>query len=170
MNLDLITGAISGAQAAVELVKTAVSARDQAKAEEAVADTKKNLSIAYSSLLAVSQESVKLVQQVMAEKEVSQALREEIKRLKAELEDRNRYTLTDIGGGVLAYAFKPVEGESDAAHYLCQPCMTKGHKSVLQPHGPRRNFKCHACDSVYICEPLTIPSSALPRTTNFWES
>ncbi len=167
MDLSLITSAISGAQTAVELVKTAVSARDQAKAEEAVADTKKNLAIAYDSLLSVSQEAMKLVQQVMTEKEVSQTLREEVKRLTAEIEDRKRYVLTNIGGGVLAYAFKPTDGEADVAHYLCQPCMTKGHKSVLQPHGPRSNFKCHACNAVYLADQASYQIAARARGRGF---
>ncbi|MCI1005228.1 DUF4164 domain-containing protein [Herbaspirillum sp. C7C8] len=170
MDLNALFGAVGAAKSAVDLLKTSVAARDQAKADEAIADAKKNLAIAYDSLLSVSQQSLELYKQVASAEQRINELRQENQRLAAEIEDRKRYVLTDIGGGIKAYAFQPVDGEADAAHYLCQPCMAKGHKSVLQPHGPRRNFKCHACDSVYISEPLTIPSSPLPRTTNFWES
>ncbi len=152
MDLNALFGAVGAAKSAVDLLKTSVAARDQAKADEAIADAKKNLALAYDSLLSVSQQSLELYKQVASAEQRINELRQENQRLTAEIEDSKRYVLTDIGGGILAYAFKPVEGEPDAPHYLCQPCMTKGHKSVLQPHGPRRNFKCHACDSVYLCE------------------
>ncbi|AVF41573.1 hypothetical protein AL486_19155 [Pandoraea apista] len=152
MDFSALVSAVSGAKTAVELVKTAISARDQTKAEEAITDAKRSLSAAYDSLLSVTQQSLDLVQQLSAAQDRIQALEKEKKHLESELEERNRYALADVGGGILAYTLKPGDESGEPHHSLCQPCMTKGHKSVLQPQGNRGSLKCFACGTMYVTD------------------
>lgn len=150
MDLATITTAVTGAKAAVDLIKTSIAARDQAKAEEAVTEAKRTLAVAYDALLGVSQEALNLVQQVAAAQKRIEALEAENKQLQAQTEERDRYVLAEIGGGVMAYALKPDDDRGEPPHYLCQPCMSKNLKIVLQPHGPRGNLRCPACEQVFL--------------------
>ncbi len=164
MDFSALVSAVGGAKTAVELVKTAIAARDQAKAEEAITDVKRNLSTAYDSLLAVSQQSLELVQKLATAQEKIQSLEKEKNSLQSEIEERDRYVLADIGRGVIAYVLKEGDQRGDTPHRLCQPCMTKGHKSVLQPYGRHSKVKCHACDATYETDENAFPAIRGPSS------
>ena len=46
--------------------------------------------------------------------------------------EKQRYQLTDFGGGTFAYALKPEMSSGEPSHRICAPCYQKGHKSILQ--------------------------------------
>jgi hypothetical protein len=83
-------------------------------------------------------------------------LADDLKRRVAHLEawdaDKERYKLTDIGGGLLAYALKAgMEKNGEPSHYLCAQCYSDKVKSILQPEarfpGRCSVLACHRCGS-----------------------
>lgn len=152
MDYSTVMNAITSAKTAAEMLKMIVAVRDDAKAAEAVAEVKQHLATAYESLFSVVQQSLNVTEQLTSAKDEIQSLKAENQRLHLEAEERNRYALADIGGGVMAYRLKPDDQSGEPLHYLCQPCMAKGHKSVLQPHGERGNFICNVCKTVYLID------------------
>lgn len=58
-------------------------------------------------------------------------LEKEVARLKAWEADKQRYKLTDVGSGVMAYTLKEGMENGEPAHQLCASCYQGGHKSIL---------------------------------------
>lgn len=46
--------------------------------------------------------------------------------------EKQRYRLTDFGGGTFAYALKEDMANGDPPHRLCARCYEEGHPSILQ--------------------------------------
>jgi len=46
--------------------------------------------------------------------------------------EKQRYKLTDFGGGTFAYLLKPEVANGEPAHRLCAHCHSEGHKAILQ--------------------------------------
>lgn len=76
-------------------------------------------------------------------------LEKEVARLKAWGADKERYKLTEIGPGVLAYSIKEGMEAGEAVHQLCTSCYQSGLKSILVTAtwnpGRARVIICHDC-------------------------
>ena len=73
-------------------------------------------------------------------------LEAELRRLKEQKTDADRYRLHTFPTGNHAYALKDPPRGDEREHYLCPTCFDRGNRSVLQPTGPQREFlKCNAC-------------------------
>jgi hypothetical protein len=59
-------------------------------------------------------------------------LEEEVARFKTWEAEKQRYELTDFGGGTFAYLLKPEESAGEPPHRICASCYQKGQKSILQ--------------------------------------
>jgi hypothetical protein len=62
--------------------------------------------------------------------------------------EKDRYQLTDYGGGTYAYALKQEKAQGEPPHRLCVQCFEDGRKSVLHfmGHGEGQDhFRCHRC-------------------------
>lgn len=102
---------------------------------------------------------------ITTEKEAKEA---EVRALKAELIDRQRwdeesarYRLHELAAGIFVYAIKPERQAGEPPHYLCQKCFTEKIKSIVQATvvgGP--NYECHKCGSKFR---LTQPSAESVR-------
>lgn len=140
--MDLST-ALSGAGAALEMLRTGLAARDDAKVQRALHDMSARLTDALMSGLAAAEKATSL------QAALSQAQRDKAD-LEAQIEDRSRYALHEAKFGVFVYAFKPpAQGSPQApAHYLCQACYDKGIKSVLQ-RGESGLLLCCAIDRAH---------------------
>lgn len=64
--------------------------------------------------------------------------------------ERQRYELLALTPGVFAYALKPSARGAEPQHFLCQKCLDKGVKAILQDlnatfNGSQREFVTLAC-------------------------
>jgi len=77
------------------------------------------------------------------------ALEKEVTQLKAWDADKQRYKLTELKPGVVAYALKEGMENGEPAHKLCASCYNSGHKSFLVEAvwnpGMARVMVCHDC-------------------------
>jgi hypothetical protein len=100
--------------------------------------------------------AVELQQKILSAYQAQVALTEQIGNLEKEVAqfknwdtDKNRYLLTDYGGGTFAYALKPEKENGEPPHRICANCYNQGHKSLLQfqhkTFDKRENLICHLC-------------------------
>ncbi|MDN7862318.1 hypothetical protein QZM19_02835 [Burkholderia multivorans] len=150
--IDSLISAVGAANTTFEFLKNALSARDEAKVGARTAELETKLREINHAALMATQEALKAAQDMRAMDQKLAALERENEQLKARAERRGQYVLTNIGGGALAYRYNNIEGNADAPHYLCQPCMSKGNEIALQPHGRHGNFRCPSCETVYITD------------------
>ena len=123
--------ALASARSLVDLAKSAIDARDDAKVRSALIELQAKLMDAMSAALLAQEKNASLHQQVTS-------LQGQVQDLKLQLENRQRYRLTPICPGAYAYTDAPGQSGQDAhAHYLCQPCFDKGAKSVLRYSHPK---------------------------------
>jgi hypothetical protein len=78
-------------------------------------------------------------------------LRGRVSELEAWGADKQRYKLTDIGGGLRAYALRDDMENGEPHHYLCAQCFSDDVKSILQPEmrfpGRCDVLACNRCGS-----------------------
>ena len=144
-----ISDAISAFSAIIELAKTAMSARDSTKVEEALFELKvKYLSAMEGSLqlqgqiAALQGDKAALQSKLLVNKQLLLDTQAELDQLKDSLAERKHYALYEIEAGIFCYRYKTgADDEQTPAHYLCQPCWDSGKKSIL------RMFT----DMIYLC-------------------
>lgn len=81
--------------------------------------------------------AVELQEKILAAYQHQVALTQRISDLEKEVTsfetwnaEKNRYQLTDYGGGTYAYAMKPEKAEGESPHRICANCYAEGHKSM----------------------------------------
>jgi hypothetical protein len=82
--------------------------------------------------------------------------------------EKQRYALTDFGGGTFALVLKPDKANGEPVHRLCPTCYEKGQKSILQFEfvsslSGREKWKCHACNSEFEFGPRQPPQNRSAR-------
>jgi len=135
-----ISDAISTFSAIIELAKTAMSARDSAKVEEALFELKvKYLSAMEGSLqlqgqiAALQGDKAALQSKLLVSKQLLLDTQAELDQLKDSLAEREHYALYEIEAGIFCYRYKTgADDEQTPEHYLCQPCWDSGKKSILR--------------------------------------
>lgn len=137
-----ISDAMAAFNAILELAKTAVSARDSAKIEEALTDMKVKYLAAMESSLKLHGEIATLKGRLMVSKQLLLDTQAELDELKKSLAERENYLLYEIDSGIFCYRYEPVTDQKKTAlHYLCQPCWDQGKKSILRKFTDTR-FTC----------------------------
>lgn len=123
-----IASAVSAASAMLGIAKTAIAARDEFKAQEAITNAQLKLLEVTTAALALSQTNISLTDEIRTLKDAAHE-----REMKSR--DREGYALTEVCPGHYAYKSQPSEqGAEIPLHYLCQPCYDKGVKSVLRFH------------------------------------
>jgi hypothetical protein len=117
--------ALAGTMAALQLVKGAVAARDDAKVQAALIQVQ-------DKLLDMSIASLGLTERVRSVQTALEEAKRENAELKAKLDERAMYALHEIEPGKFCYRSKPVGESPEPTHHLCQICFDKGIKSILQ--------------------------------------
>jgi hypothetical protein len=80
----------------------------------------------------------------MALLEQIRTLKEQMTKLEAWETEKQRYLLTDFGGGTFAYVLKKEAAQGEPIHKLCATCLNKGHKTILQ-HSHDNWYDCPTC-------------------------
>jgi hypothetical protein len=107
-----------------DIAKTFVGLRDSAKLLEQSVELNRQILSAQQALVEAREEQATLVQQV-------RALEEEIARLKSWETEKQKYDLKDLGHGAFAYVRNSSAKPTQAPHWLCTNCYSKGKPSIL---------------------------------------
>lgn len=146
-DISAISGLLSSLKASTDLTKALLGIRDaQLVREKAVELTSEIMSAQASAMSA---------QAVQAE--LTERVRDLEQRI-AELEDwgreKERYQLTQVANGVLAYELRAGMDNGEPPHMICANCYQRGRKSLLQTEtrDPRRvrMLVCQACNAELI--------------------
>lgn len=137
--------AISAAFAALNGVKTVAQAiietRDSALISGKVAELNGKIIDVQNAIFRAQEERSALVEKL-------RDLENELARLKAWEAEKRRYSLVNIGPGVVAYRVKEAERGEEPNHHLCANCFNVGKKSFLQQKAWTQDlaeYKCNTC-------------------------
>ncbi|NUA28673.1 hypothetical protein [Cupriavidus basilensis] len=143
-----LSSAVASASAALELLKTAIKARDQSLTDKAIADMVDQLRKVNMAALEASQEALNGVREARTADQRLVELEPEIRDLKAQADERNKYHLVPVGNNSFAYTLKEVPPDTQQRHYLCQACFDDGGKKVVLQMRDRISLVCPACKAV----------------------
>jgi hypothetical protein len=98
---------------------------------------------------------IELQKEILAAQQAQSTLIERVGHLEKEVArfetwnaEKQRYKLTDFGGGTFAYLLKPEMADGEPQHRICATCYQKSRKSILQfahrSYG-QDFFECHEC-------------------------
>jgi len=130
-----IGSALSSINAGIGLARTALDARDDRKAKEAVSEIAHQMADVNLWALGMS-EHLRKLEAELRDTAAKLAAAEERER------QRGKYVLRPLVPGKFVLAFEPVDGDQAPAHYLCQVCFDAGHTSVLQRSNDGVTFNC----------------------------
>lgn len=100
---------------------------------------------------------IELQEKILGAQEAQTALVQKVGDLEKELAayknwdaEKERYKLTDFGGGTFAYGLKTEKANGEPAHRICANCYGGGLKSILQFMGHssgQDHFRCFRCST-----------------------
>jgi hypothetical protein len=135
--------AMTSLNAAMNIAKAMISLRDAAAFQSNMIEFQGKIIEAQDGVFAANEERAALIEQV-------RQLEEKVARLEAWETTKQRYQLTDVGGGQFTYALKVEASTTEPPHQLCANCFDKGDKSILQTEtrmpGLHTVLFCQRCD------------------------
>lgn len=141
--LQAAASALTSLKTAYDIAKTMIGLRDANVVREKALELNEALFAAREDSLKAQATQTTLTQRIGE-------LEKEVADLKAWDREKERYVLSEIGPGVLAYAVKADAQGSEPFHLLCPRCYQDRKKSILQFEGDYwgvAHFKCHSCSS-----------------------
>jgi hypothetical protein len=138
--MSAISGAIASLNAAGHIAKGLLGIRDAAKIQAKVIELQAEILSAQQSAFAANSAQTALLTHI-------RQLETEVAEAKAWDTEKQRYQLSDVGLGSLAYTLRPEAQGAEPAHAICPGCYQKGKKSILQ-HDSELHFgllRCHEC-------------------------
>lgn len=103
---------------------------------------------------------IELQERILTAQQAQSALLEQIGALEAKVAgfekweaEKERYSLTDFGGGTFAYSLKAEAAKGEPYHRICPKCYEQRQKGILQfrlktSHKQDR-YQCSACKSEF---------------------
>ena len=134
MAMELVT-ALAAMKTGIELAHTALDARDDRRAREAVGEISRKMADVNISALGMSE-------RLLAMQAKLEEATEKLAAAEKRLAERDKYVLRAVGRGLFAYAFEPAEGDSTPPHYKCQICHDRGESSILAPNENGNYLQC----------------------------
>lgn len=119
---ELAIGGFSAAATILKLLKDAVTA----------SDARAHVSELYYVILSTQAATLEGYAKQRSLLDEIRNLEEQLARIRAWEEEKQRYRLHGFNSGSFAYALKPESARSEPAHHLCATCYNKGHKTILQ--------------------------------------
>jgi hypothetical protein len=120
-----IAAGLSSLKAATDIVKGLNAANTQAAINDVKLALQANIFEAREALAAAQETQTAALQRI-------RELEQQIMQLKNWEREKERYHLTEVKSGRLAYAPKPDMQGGEPNHYLCANCFDRGEKSHLQ--------------------------------------
>jgi hypothetical protein len=125
VDVSAIAGALASLNAAVNITKAMKDLRDWSIVQSKVIELQSTILEAQSGLFAANEERSALIEKI-------RQLEKQVADLEAWNSEKERYALTDVGGGNVAYLPKPSMRGTGPAHYMCANCYEQRKKSILQ--------------------------------------
>ena len=141
VDVSAIAGAISALKGATDVTQAMIGLRDAQAMQTKIIELNSKILEAQSRTFAANDERAALIEHISK-------LEEEVVRLKAWDAEKQRYQLTEVGPGVVAFQLKEGMQLGEPPHLICANCCAKGTKSYLQRHlsGPvLKRLKCNTC-------------------------
>jgi hypothetical protein len=138
VDVAAIAGAIGSIKAAGEIANTMLKLHDAKSFQDKAIELNRIILSAQGDAIAANAAQTELVA------EIGQ-LKAEITRLKEWEADKQRYELTELGPGIVAFAIKERMRNGEC---ICANCCAGGKKSYLQQHVRGAyfdQFVCHGC-------------------------
>jgi hypothetical protein len=134
---------ISSLNAAIQVTKALIGVRDAAMIDAKVIELRDHLIEAQNSIMQSQAEQATLIKRV-------HDLEEEIARVRAWEEEKQRYQLIQAWSGCFVYALKEASKGTEPPHWICAHCYEDGRREILQimQNPDRRAFmmvKCSHC-------------------------
>lgn len=159
MDMTAIASLTSAISAAREIAQGAIGIRDATLVNEVTSRLVQKLLDAQNALLAHNAALLQL------QNEHFEA-REELRKLQEAASERGRYALVEVSPGQFAYRVNIAPEQSGAGepggaepmHYVCQPCLDKGIKAVLNSGvhkfstGFRKAWICPVCGGAVMAQ------------------
>lgn len=123
-DMALIQSAVTGLKTAADIAKGFLELKSIADVQGKVIDLQSAILSAQASALAAQSEQAAMVQEI-------RDLKEEVARVKAWEETRQRYVLVSPSNGFFAYALKSDGQPAEPAHWACARCYEDREKSIL---------------------------------------
>ena len=124
--------AIEQELAVIALLESAITDKNESKIRKALAELKAKNGVLRDVAMALLETSLEIQAAQMS------CSKENI-ALKAALDDRSKYALTEVFPGKFCYSAKVDEKSGEPAHHICQLCFDAGVKAVLQ-FSPKSDF------------------------------
>lgn len=140
-----ITAALSGLQAAGNLLQGLNAANAQARINDVKITLQNQIFQAQSALTTAQQSQSALTTRI-------NDLEQEIVRMKNWESEKQNYELKSISTGAFAYMRKAGMESGQPLHWLCANCFDHGNRSILQNQGRAADkqysiYGCHHCSS-----------------------
>lgn len=163
VDMMAIQGLISGLQTATDITKALYQLKASADVQAKVVELQSAILSAQASALTANAEQFAMIQRV-------RDLEEEVRRVKAWEEQKQRYKLVYPWEDSMTtvYALKESCKGAEAPHWICAKCYDDGRRTVLQPkESARRGFLllvCATCKAeshtgyTGLCQPVYAPN------------
>lgn len=144
MDITLIQGTISGLKTAADIAKSMMELKSMSDVQGKVIELQSSILSAQSSALSANADQASMVNEI-------RTLKEEIARVKAWEDEKQRYQLhTPWEGAGVVYALKESMSNSEPPHYICTKCYEDGKRMIIQPRKNKDGFiliVCPTCNS-----------------------
>lgn len=143
VDIPSITAAIVGLRNAADIAKAMRDLHTQAEIQTKVIDLQSAILSAQSDALAAQSDQSTMLQRI-------RDLQEEVARVKAWEDTKQRYQLITPWEGCHVYALKETSKGADPPHWICPHCYEDGKKSILHNTEKTLNrrhwiIKCQRC-------------------------
>lgn len=140
VDMATIQGAISSLQTAGNIAKSLFELKSMAEVQVKVMDLNSAILSAQQSALTAQSEQFTMIQRI-------RDLEEEIARVKAWEEQKQRYKLVHPweGATMVVYALKESSKGTEAAHWICTKCYDDGRRTILQPSFDKEGWSLITC-------------------------
>ncbi|WP_227459668.1 hypothetical protein [Cupriavidus pauculus] len=153
MVIATISATLSSLKASVELARSAIALRDDAKLAEATQALNDRIIDVQNAALQLQEKQSAARDEIDSLKDEARELRARVAELEQKRILRSNYKLHELCEGSFALApVGPAGQATEPMHYLCQTCMDNESKqSVLQEERSmgKISLKCPSCNNTY---------------------
>ena len=147
IDIGSISSLAGSLKAASDIAKAMIALRDAEAFQAKAIELNREIMSAQSSALAAYSDQAAMIERIGN-------LEKQIAELEAWEREKERYQLTDHGGGTFTYGLKTGMEGSEPFHRICAHCYQQRRKSILQSHGTfmggREKVTCHACQGSFM--------------------
>ncbi|MEH3118866.1 MAG: hypothetical protein PGN25_15075 [Methylorubrum populi] len=146
-DIAAISGLLSSLKASTDITKAMLGLRDANLVRDKAVELTTEIMSAQASAMAAQAAQAELTERV-------RDLEKQITTLENWNQEKDRYELTEVAAGVLAYSTRPGMENGEPPHKICSNCYQHCRKSLLQPEirnpGRVRMLICQSCNAELI--------------------